>query len=87
VEINPTYRQAWLQLSHLYVQTGRKVEAINALRRTIDTGGDWPDVHHLLGELYRGRQRKAAARKCYQRALTLNPDYHPAAEGLEQLAA
>jgi tetratricopeptide (TPR) repeat protein len=87
VERNPNYRQAWLHLAKLCMQIGRKDEAIHALRRTVTSGGDWPDVHHLLGELYRSRHRKNAARQCYQRALMLNPHYQPAAEGLEKVAA
>ncbi len=87
VKLDPTYKQAWLHLAKLYTQVGQKEQAIVALRRTINNGGDWPDVHHLLGELYRGRHRKNAARRCYHRALTLNPQYHLAAEGLEKLAA
>ena len=49
----------------------------------IDAGGDYPDVHFMLGELYRGQGKREEAQGAYRRALTLNAHYSAARKALE----
>mgnify|MGYP002623478294 FL=1 len=85
--INPRYVQALIQLGRLYSETNDDGPAMERLQAAIDAGGDYPDVHYLLGELHRRGGRKEEARAAYRRALALNGDYTSARKALETVVA
>lgn len=87
VRINPRYVQALIQLGRLYSATNEDGPAMDRLHAAIDAGGDYPDVHYLLGELHRRSGRKEEARAAYRRALALNGDYTSARKALETVVA
>jgi tetratricopeptide (TPR) repeat protein len=87
VRINPRYVQAMIQLGRLYAVSDAGDSAIDRLNDAIRAGGDYPDVHFLLGELYRERGRNDDARRAYRRALDLNANYESARRALETVAA
>jgi tetratricopeptide (TPR) repeat protein len=87
VEINPRYVQALIQLGRLYVQTDRRWQAIWRLQEAIAEGGDFPDVHCLLGEMYRRDGDTERACEQYRRALELNSSYAPARKALDAVLA
>ena len=85
--INPRYIQALIHVGRLYAETSRPQEAIAHLEAAIACGGDWPDVHCLLGELMGRLDARGKARSHLKRALELNATYTRAAKSLELLAA
>lgn len=87
VALNPRYIAALIQLALLYQSTDRHLEAIARLREAIRHGGNYADVHYLLGKLHEARGELADARLSYTRALELNRDYTAAREALRALAA
>jgi len=87
VVINPHYVKALVHLAELYSRAGRTRLAAACCRRAIASGGDWPDVHCMMGRLLDGRGRPARARKHFERAMQLNPNYAGAANVQPSLAA
>ncbi|MCG8408734.1 MAG: tetratricopeptide repeat protein [Phycisphaerales bacterium] len=85
VQINPRYVQALIQLGRLYAETERTGEAIGRLKEAIGCGGDYPDVHYLLGELYRKKGHSDSAGLEYRRALELNSNFTRAHKALEMV--
>ena len=85
--INPQYVAALIHVAGLYHQTAQRGASADRLRQAIAAGGDYPDVHLLLGHLYRELGQVPAARRSYERALKLKPQYQAAREALELLAA
>lgn len=86
VEINRCYVQGLLQLGRLFRASGR-VGADKYLRRAIQCGADWPDVHCLAGELMLDRNQPLEAGLHFRRALELKKGYPRAVEALASLAA
>ncbi|MBK8269531.1 MAG: tetratricopeptide repeat protein [Planctomycetes bacterium] len=78
VEINPRYVQALIQLARMRAKTEESDKAICLLSDAVKYGGDYPDVHYLLGEMYRKRGEEPNARREYKRALELNSKYEAA---------
>jgi tetratricopeptide (TPR) repeat protein len=87
VDINPRYVQALIQLAVLYRQTSRHADAVERLRAAIAAGGDYPDVHFLLGELFRESGDRDGALAEYRRALELNEHYDAARQAHDALLA
>lgn len=85
--INRRYVQALIALGRLYAATDRTVDAEERLRQAISAGGDYPDVHYMLGELLRKRGQATEAAAEYRRALELNSNYSVARRALELVAA
>lgn len=85
VEINPQYVTALIQLAELYSQTDQWAMAVERLEQAINAGGDYPDVHLLLGQLCQAGGRIDRARRAFQRALDLNRDYEAARDSLNAL--
>ena len=85
--INPRYIQALIHVGRLYAETSRPQDAIAHLEAAIACGGDWPDVHCLLGELMGRLDAREKAHSHLKRALELNASYTRAAKSLELLAA
>ena len=86
VEINGTYIQGLIQLGRLY-HAGGRAEAEAQLKRAINCGADWPDVHCMAGEVMRDSDRPEEAGLHFRRALELKAGYPRAAEALASLAA
>ena len=87
VEINPRYTKALVHLAGLHQRAGSAAVAVGLLNRAIDCGGDWPDVHAQLGDVYRRVGDDVRAGRHYRRALELNDHYTRAAHGLAAMAA
>ncbi len=85
VRINPRYVNALIFLARLYGQTDQYAAGVDRLEQAIDHGGDYPDVHYLLGRLSQKACRWDRARQAYRRALDLKKDYHKAREALAAL--
>ena len=77
--------QALIQLGRLYAETDRASAAIERLGQAIESGGDYPDVHYLLGRLHRRSGNSPQARISLVRALRLNQDYDAARTELEEI--
>lgn len=87
VEINPQYVIALIQLAELYGQTDQWAMGVERLEQAIAAGGDYPDVHLLLGKLCQAGGQTDRARRAFQRALDLNGDYQTARDCLSALPA
>jgi len=86
VDINPRYVNALVQLAELYGQTDQWAMGVERLQQAIDAGGDFPDVHLLLGRLYQAGGQPHRAREAFQHALALNDGYESARRSLEALS-
>jgi len=87
LQINPRYINALIHLAQLYCQADRRQQAIDRLQHAISIGADYPDVHYMLGNLYREQGFTGKARQHYRKALHLNQNYHAARQALQALAA
>jgi superkiller protein 3 len=85
--INPRFVNALLLLAQLYARTDRSADAVARLEEAIAAGGDYPDIHYLLGRLCQWMGSIDRARSSYRRALELNAQYQEAREALAALAA
>lgn len=86
IDINPQYVQALIQIARLYAETDQRDEAVERLRCAVEYGGDFPDVHFMLGQLYQKDGKTGEARMEFHRALALNSEYGLAKRALEELA-
>ncbi len=86
VAIDPTCVRALIELGKLYQQTDREADATTRLEQAVEAGGDFADVHYILGNLYRKQGKVGRARSAYRRALLLNNGYEAASRALETLA-
>ncbi|MDD4891263.1 MAG: tetratricopeptide repeat protein, partial [Phycisphaerae bacterium] len=87
IALNPKYVAALIHAAGLYHQTAQRGASAQRLRAAIAAGGDYPDVHLVLGHLYRELGQTPEARRSYERALRLKPHYAAAKEALAALAA
>jgi len=87
VAINPNYVRALLELAELEADSGADARAVACLRRALEAGADYPDVHARLGGLLVRLGLTGQARWHYRRALQLNGGYDRAADALAALAA
>jgi len=86
LRINPRYVQALIQLGRLHAEADDAEQALERLAQAVECGGDYPDVHCLIGELCRRQGDFAGAREAFRKALHLNKDYDRAREALEAVA-
>lgn len=87
VAINPRFVNALILLAQLYSQSDRAAEGIERLEAAIRAGGDYPDVHYLIGLLCVDVGEITRARHAFERALALNENYQEARAALAALAA
>jgi tetratricopeptide (TPR) repeat protein len=87
VQINPRYVQALLALARMYAEQDQLARAVETVRRAIECGADWPDIHCLAGEWMIRLRRDEEAQTHLKRALQLKATYPRAAEALASLAA
>ena len=59
---------------------------LNTVGSRVPAGGDYPDVHFMLGELYRDQGKRLDAEGEYRRALQLNSNYTAARDALAAVA-
>ena len=65
VVLNPRYVSALIQLAELYGQTDQWAMGVERLEQAIAAGGDYPDVHLLLGKLCQVGGRTDRARRAF----------------------
>ena len=87
VQINPRYVQALVALARMYAEQDELARAVGYVRRAIECGADWPDIHCLAGEWMIRLRRGEEAQTHLRRALQLKATYPRAAEALASLAA
>lgn len=85
LRISECHVQALILSAKLLHRAGRPIEAVDRLERTLELGGRYADVYLMLGNLCRDIGRTDRARDAYQCALSVNKEYHAAAEALEAL--
>lgn len=85
-QIDPRSIRALVELGKLYQKTDRKADAASRLEQAVRAGGDYADVHFLLGNLYRDQGRILKAKAEYRNALTLNRGYDRARRALSALS-
>jgi len=82
----PEYREA-----NSYFDQANRTEnprdAIELYDKAIELEPDLPELHNNKGLQYLKMGDEAGARQCFKEALRVAPDYRPAAENLERLAA
>jgi len=86
VSLNPNYVQALIQLGRLYAAEDETLEARDRLCQAIACGGDYPDVHYLIGEMYRRDGNRPSAADAYRRALEINRNFDRARIALADVA-
>jgi Tfp pilus assembly protein PilF len=72
-------------LAKLYGETNRYQEGMTRLRQAIEAGGDYPDVHLLLGQLAQRTGRLDLARASFENAISLKRSYRQAEDALAAL--
>ncbi len=82
VEINPQYVRALVQLAELYAQTDQWAMGVERLEQAVRAGGDYPDVHLLLGRLYEAGGQSDRARRAFERARQLDDGQQATGENL-----
>ncbi len=78
VELNPKYNAALILTARVCLAQGESDPALACLEQALAGGADYPDVHLLLGDVWRSRGEAGRAREAYRRAMKLN-DSLPAA--------
>lgn len=74
----PDNLQAWTQLGHLYFDTSRFEQAIEAYTRSLELDPDNPDVLTDLGVMYRRSGRPQDAVASFDRAIALDSGHETA---------
>lgn len=87
IRLQPAYTDALVARARLHSRCGEYERARGCLRRVLQAGGDFADVHLMLGDLSRGSGDVATARESYERALRVNPAFAAARNALSELAA
>jgi tetratricopeptide (TPR) repeat protein len=85
LSMNPIDNQVKLDLARVYALQGAYEPAFNLFGEILDTERDYAIYHTELGKLLTAICQHDAARKEFERALLLFPDYQPAKKGLEDL--
>lgn len=85
--INPRYLKALVHAADLCQRGEQFDQAVGYLRRAVQAGGNWADVHCKLGELFKRSGDYRRASEHFRRALDINAGYARPAEELRSLAA
>lgn len=75
---NPTNTQAWIQLGHVYFDTGRHARAIDAYQKALALKPDNADVLTDLGIMYRRSGQPQRAIETFDRAVAVDPRHETA---------
>lgn len=73
-----TFAPAYTALASSYIEMGRLSVAEFVMKRATDRIKDSPAVFNLMGYIYQRDRQLEAARRWYDKALALNPNYAPA---------
>ncbi len=73
------------ELARAHMRAGETKEAVDAARRAITLEPKNPDMHAVLGDVYRDADRTLLADTSYKRALDISPDHVTALTGLAEL--
>lgn len=82
----PEYREAESYFDQAN-RTDSPREAIELYDKAIELEPDLPELHNNKGLQYLKMGDELSARKCFEEALRVDPDYRAAADNLEKLAA
>lgn len=74
VEKYPKFLRAWKNLGIIHVRRGEFEQALPALTRTLELGGNDPIALGLLGFAYASVENHLAAESAYRMAILLDPD-------------
>lgn len=75
VAANPSNVDAWVQLGHIYFDTGNPPKAIRAYEKSLELRPDDPNVLTDLGVMYRRNGQPEKAIEAFDRAMTINPNH------------
>lgn len=85
IEENPSLASAYINLSIVYLATGKVDEAANTLEQLVQLQPGNADAYYNLGYAYFALEQWDAARNAWETALQLNPDYTAARRNLDFL--
>ncbi len=74
----PDNVQAWTQLGHLYFDTGKHTQAIEAYQKSLALDANRPDVWTDMGVMYRRTGKPEKAIESFDRALSINSRHETA---------
>jgi tetratricopeptide (TPR) repeat protein len=75
IEANPLLASAYMDLSTVYLATGKVDEAANTLEQLVQLQPDNADAYYNLGYAHFALEQWDPARNAWERALQLNPGY------------
>jgi glycosyltransferase involved in cell wall biosynthesis/uncharacterized protein YciW len=85
LEEKPNHPAIWVQYGHALKESGNRLEAENAYRKSIELDGDIADTHLQLGHVLKIQGKRSEASAAYLRAFVLDPELHDAAFELKGL--
>ena len=87
IRIDPDFGNPYNDIGSYLIEKGDFDEAMPWLERAIQSRryDSYHFPHHNLGRVYMAQELYEKARKCFEKALKLCPEYPPAQEALEQL--
>jgi tetratricopeptide (TPR) repeat protein len=87
VELEPRLFESYVRLGNIYMRSGRLEQALASIDKAAVANARNPMPHMLKGVIYQYRQDIPQAREAYERALTVDPRFAPAANNLAWLLA
>ncbi len=75
---NPQNTNAWIQLGHIYFDTDKYDQAINAYEKALELNPDNADVLTDLGIMYRRNRQPRKALEIFDKAITVDPKHENA---------
>jgi len=85
LRLNPRYNAALIAAGRVCFLRDDMEGALNYLQQALSNGADYPDVHLLLGDIWRARGDMARAGAAYMQALERNSGLAAARERLKEL--
>lgn len=77
VKENPDDYQAWIQLGHLYFDSGQHQNAIEAYEKSMAISPGDANLWTDLGVMYRRVENPQKAVECFDKAILLDPKHEP----------
>jgi len=77
VKSNPKDIQAWIQLGHLYFDTGKPEQAIEAYTTSLKLHDGDANLYTDLGVMYRRIGKFKEAIEMFDKAISMNPSHEP----------
>ena len=87
IAVDPAFGNPYNDIGAYLIEQGRHQEAVDWLEKAIRSKryASYHYPHYNLGRVYMAQDQLNDARRCFQRALELAPDYALAREALEQV--